>query len=186
MAAQEVELVDSQEFIPICDYEFTGDNSTVEKKRAFVEAYREHGSIYHAAIAAKIHRTTYYNWVDRDPQFQQAVEDSKEDCSDQVESSVFKKAINGSTLDAIFYLKAHRPKFRDRVTIDVEVVKNEIEERMNQLNLRSLPPAMMGAQFIETETVNSLNSTLFPSQPEQIQKESDSQPLHNPAVDEQV
>lgn len=179
MAAQEAELVDSQEFIPVCDYEFTGDNSTVEKKRAFVEAYREHGSIYHAAIAAKIHRATYYNWIDRDPQFQQAVEDSKEDCSDQVESSVFKKAVNGSTLDAIFYLKAHRPKFRDRVTIDVEVVKNEIEERMNQLNLRQLP-AITTTQFLDAANglqsellnpLNPLNSTQFPSQPEQIQKD---------------
>ena len=166
MAAVEAQLVDSEEFIPVCDYEFTGDSSTVEKKRAFVEAYREHGSIYHAAIAVKIHRATYYNWIDRDSQFQQAVEDSKEDCSDQVESSVFKKAINGSTLDAIFYLKAHRPKFRDRVTIDIDSVKDEIEQRMAQANLKQLPPAM--SRFLQAEQLG----TQFPSPSAQIQKES--------------
>lgn len=169
MAALESEVIDPEEFIPILDYHFAGDNPTVEKKRAFVLAYREHGSIYHAAIASRIHRSTYYDWIDRDPVFLQAVEDCKEDCSDQVESSVFKKAINGSTLDAIFYLKAHRPKFRDRVTIDLDSVKDEIEQRMAQVNLKQLPPAM--AQFLQDEAINSLNSLQFPSQPEQIQKE---------------
>ena len=168
MAALESEVIDPQEFIPILDYDFVGDNPTVEKKRAFVLAYREHGSIYHAAIASRIHRSTYYDWIDRDPVFLQAVEDCKEDCSDQVESSVFKKAINGSTLDAIFYLKAHRPKFRDRVTIDIDSVKDEIEQRMAQVNLKQLPPAM--ARFLDAETINSLQ---FPHQPGEIQKEDE-------------
>jgi hypothetical protein len=168
MAARESEVVDPQEFIPICDYHFAGDNPTVEKKRAFVLAYREHGSIYHAAIASRIHRSTYYDWIERDPVFLEAVEDCKEDCSDQVESSVFKKAVNGSTLDAIFYLKAHRPKFRDRVTIDIDSVKDEIEQRMAQVNLKQLPPAM--TQFLQSAETRGIKQ--LPHQPAQIQKES--------------
>lgn len=181
MAAREPQVVDQQEFIDILDYEFLGDESTVQKKRAFVEAYRNEGSIYHAAIAAKIHRATYYNWIERDPAFLQAVEDSKEDCYDQVETSVFKKAINGGTLESFFYLKAHRPKFRDRVSIDVEVVRNEIEDRMKQLNLRQLPSSL--TEFIPVEMMDSQTQEVSVFQPdsfpsEQPQKESGG---HNPA-----
>jgi hypothetical protein len=32
----------------------------------------------------------------------------------------------------IFYLKAHRPIYRDRLNIDIEQVRGEIEERMAQ------------------------------------------------------
>jgi len=33
----------------------------------------------------------------------------------------------------IFYLKAHRPQYRDRLNIDVKQLTSEIEERMAQL-----------------------------------------------------
>ena len=132
MSELQLELVDSEEFIPVCDYDFTGDNYTAERKRTFVEAYREEGSIYHAAIAAKVSRKTIYNWFERDPAFVSAVQDSKEDCSDQVETSVYKKAIAGSTLDAIFYLKAKRPEFRDRVTLDLNAMRDELQGRLQR------------------------------------------------------
>lgn len=183
MSAQDPQIVDPQEFIDILDYEFSGDTSTVEKKRAFVEAYRNEGSIFHAAKATGIHRATYYNWAERDPAFMAAVEDSKEDCYDQVESSVFKKAINGGTLESFFYLKAHRPKFRDRVSIDVEVVRTEIEQRMQQLNLKQLPVGMtefIPAQGISTQATDTLQ---FPHPSAQTQKEQ-SDPDSNSASDD--
>jgi hypothetical protein len=33
----------------------------------------------------------------------------------------------------IFYLKAHRPMYRDRLNVDVKQVQSEIEERLAQL-----------------------------------------------------
>jgi hypothetical protein len=50
-----------------------------------------------------------------------------------VESTIYQQAVGGNTLAAIFYLKAHRPIYRDRVSIDVEQVRGEIEERVAQL-----------------------------------------------------
>jgi hypothetical protein len=41
--------------------------------------------------------------------------------------------VGGNTLAGIFYLKAHRPIYRDRLNIDIEQVNSEIEERMAQL-----------------------------------------------------
>ena len=134
--AQDPQIVDPVEFIDILDYAFSGDNATVERKRAFIVAYREEGSIYHAALACCINRKTAYRWMESDPEFAEALEESKEDCYDKAESSVFRKALDGDSLLLMFYLKAHRHKFRDKVTIDVEVVKSEIEQRIQQLGLK--------------------------------------------------
>jgi len=41
----------------------------------------------------------------------------------------------GDVIAAIFYLKAQRPKFRDRLNIDIEQVKSEIQERVAQLGV---------------------------------------------------
>jgi hypothetical protein len=45
---------------------------------------------------------------------------------------IYQKAVNGDTICLIFYLKAHRPIYRDRLNIDIEQVRGEIEERMAQ------------------------------------------------------
>jgi len=50
-----------------------------------------------------------------------------------VESTIYQQAVGGNTLAGIFYLKAHRPIYRDRLNIDIEQVNSEIEERMAQL-----------------------------------------------------
>jgi hypothetical protein len=52
-----------------------------------------------------------------------------------VESTIYQQAIGGNTIAAIFYLKAHRPIYRDRLNIDVEQVNSEIQERMAELGM---------------------------------------------------
>ena len=46
---------------------------------------------------------------------------------------IYQQAVGGNTLAAFFYLKAHRPIYRDRLNIDIEHVRGEIEERIAQL-----------------------------------------------------
>jgi hypothetical protein len=140
-AVRTPQVVDSEEFIPLLDYSFTGDTTTVENKVKFINAYREEGSVYHAAQAARIHRATVYKWIESDEEFAQAVEDSKEDCYDKAESSVYRKALAGDSLLLMFYLKAHRHKFRDKVTIDVESLREEIQERIKQVSGSVANPA---------------------------------------------
>jgi hypothetical protein len=57
---------------------------------------------------------------------------------------VHQRALGGDTIAAIFYLKAHRPIYRDRLIIDIEQVRGEIEERIAQLgeNPALLPRAI--------------------------------------------
>lgn len=166
MAALESEVIDNKEFIDVLDYQFSGNDFTVENKRKFIEAYREEGSIHHAAIAVGISRKTAHNWINSDPQFAEAFSDCQEDTYDKAETSVFKKALAGDSLLLMFYLKAHRHKFRDKVSIDIEGVRGEIEERMNQLQLRQLPA--MTTEFL---TAREIDIQQFPPQPAQLQKE---------------
>jgi len=156
-------------------YVFNGDNDTVTRKCEFITLYREHGSIYHAAKLTPVSRKTVYRWMEQDAQFAEAVADSKEDSVDDLETSVYKRAFTDNLL-AMFYLKAHRPKFRDKVTIDVEVVKNEIQERIQQLGLRQLP--MTTSEFIDVSAsrVQGTGSKQFSPQSENLQKECDTQP----------
>lgn len=138
MSAQVEQPVQSQQFTDVSEYRFKGDNYTVERKRVFITMYREHGSIYHAAYYTPVSRKTVYNWLESDAQFAEAVADSKEDSLDDLESSVYKRAFKDSIL-AMFYLKAHRPKFRDKVSVDVAAIQEEITERIQSLGLRELP-----------------------------------------------
>jgi len=59
-----------------------------------------------------------------------------ENAVDAVESALYKKAVDGDTVSMIFYLKAHRPIYRDRVTINLAQVHSEIEERLAELQQR--------------------------------------------------
>jgi hypothetical protein len=45
---------------------------------------------------------------------------------------MYQQAVGGNTLAGIFYLKAHRPIYRDRLNIDIEQLNSEIKERMAQ------------------------------------------------------
>ncbi len=136
MSAQ---LVDPQEFIEILDYNFKGDDSTLERKRAFLKAYRVHGVVSRATYEARIHRTTVYKWLEHDEGFAQAFADCHEDTYDELEASGYQKALAGDPILTMFYLKAHRPKFRDKLQVDLEVLDSEIRERLATLSPQLLP-----------------------------------------------
>jgi hypothetical protein len=143
-AAITPQVVEPVEFIPICDYEFLGDGRTVENKCTFVEWYRRKASIFHAAQAARIARSTVYKWMEEDEQFASAVHDSFEDAADVMETSTYEEALGvngkpGNALLKMFWLKAHRPKYRDKVTVDIEGLNEEIRERMKHLGTEKIP-----------------------------------------------
>jgi hypothetical protein len=94
-------------------------NGTAEKKRLFLDTYRTHGTIYHAAQAADVGRRTVYNWREADPEFAQAMDDAHEDATDALEESGYRRAIGGDTTLTIFLLKGRRREvYGDRLSAE--------------------------------------------------------------------
>lgn len=105
------------------------------QKKKFLAALEAQGTVLHACKAAGISRQTAYRWQRDDPEFAEQWDEAHENAVDVVESTIYQQAVGGNTLAGFFYLKAHRPIYRDRVSIDVEQVKGEIQERMAQLGM---------------------------------------------------
>lgn len=114
------------------------------RKKRFIETLEAQSTVLHAAKAAGVSRWTAYRWRKEDPEFDSRWDEALENAVDVVENSLYQKAVNGDTICMIFYLKAHRPKYRDRLNIDIEQVRGEIEEKIAQLgeNPALLPRAI--------------------------------------------
>lgn len=150
MTAQEAELQSTQQLNWLDDYQFSGNPFTVERKCAFLIAFREYGSVFHAAQQSGCSRRAAYDWMAQDEQFAEAVASIREDNDDDLEASVYKRAFKSDLL-AMFYLKAHRPKFRDKVSVDLSEVQHQVEqliEKLGGVNQLQLPPVT--TDYIDT------------------------------------
>ena len=103
------------------------------QKKTFIETLEAQGTVSHAAKAAGVSRWTAYRWRQDDLEFADQWDEAIENAVDAVENVIYQRALSGDVIAAIFYLKAQRPKFRDRLNINVEQVQSEIEERIAQL-----------------------------------------------------
>jgi len=103
------------------------------QKKRFIAALESQGTVLHACRAAGISRQTAYRWHREDPDFADDWDEAHENAVDVVESTMYQQAVGGNTIAGIFYLKAHRPIYRDRLNIDIEQLNSEIKERMAQL-----------------------------------------------------
>jgi transposase-like protein len=108
------------------------DKRDSQKKR-FIGTLAKQGTVSHAAKAAGVSRNTPYRWRHEDSEFAEAWDEAHETAVDAVESVLYQSALSGNIVAMIFYLKAHRPIYRDRLNIDLKQVQSEIEERMAQL-----------------------------------------------------
>lgn len=80
---------------------------------------------------------TAYRWREDDHEFACLSDEAHENAVDAVESVLYQAALSGNIVAMIFYLKAHRPIYRDRLNIDLKQVHSEIDERIAQL--RAIP-----------------------------------------------
>lgn len=170
MSANPSQPVETKPVIDISDYEFSGDNYTVERKRTFLVRYHEHGSIVHAARATPVSRKCVYLWLEQDEEFAQALADIKEGNTEVLETSVYKRAFSDSLL-AMFWLKAHKPQYRDKVQVDLNAVQSDIDDLMQRVGQKQLPVAT--TSFIDTDYSTSENEH-FPV-PSQLQQKEESE-----------
>lgn len=110
------------------------------KKRAFLAAYAECGTVTRAAEIAGINRTTHYDWVREDPLYSKACDAAYEHAAERLEQEARRRAVEG-TEKPVFYqgevcgtvteysdtllmflLKGAKPdKYKDRVSNEVTV-----------------------------------------------------------------
>ena len=105
------------------------------KQKAFLKHFKEgHGIISYACQAAGIARRTYYNWIEKDEKFRDAVDEVAEEVIDVVESKLLRK-INDEDLTAIiFYLKT-----KGKARGYVEMVENKVTVNPFEALMKSLP-----------------------------------------------
>ena len=114
---------------------------THPKKKAFLLAYINCGTIKSAAKAAGIERTTHYYWL-ADPEYQQAFNTASLMAGQSLQDEAVRRAFKGSDRLLMFLLKGAMPdKYKERRQIQSEskvtVTKAQIEEH-EVLNVEEL------------------------------------------------
>ncbi len=111
------------------------------------------GSIGAAARAVGVGRRTVYDERARNPEFDRAVVEAAECCVEEVESTLYQRAVAGASDTAIiFFLKCHKPEvYGDRLLHqERETIRQQArEEVLAELHaeLRELPPAARKVLF---------------------------------------
>lgn len=143
---------------------------TEERDRQFLDSLVETGgNVTSACKALGIKRRTAYEWRAADPVFAADWDEAVNHGLDQLETEARRRAYEGidepvfykgqvcghirrySDSLIMFLLKAYRPQFRDRVTIDVNAIDSEIEQRLAAMASRG--EAEISGET-ESETVN--------------------------------
>ena len=115
-------------------------NKTEHTKKALIEALEKSlGVVTTACRKAGIGRTTYYDWLNNDPQFKKDVESIQDIALDFAESQLHRQIAENNTSATIFYLKTKgkRRGYVERTEhtgiegtklFEVEIIKN-IDEK---------------------------------------------------------
>lgn len=77
-------------------------HQTPKKKIAFLEAFRENGSVKHSAEIAGISRITHYDWLKKDEKYATDFINAREDAADALEKEARRRAKDG-VLEPVFY-----------------------------------------------------------------------------------
>jgi hypothetical protein len=98
-----------------------------DKKNSFIAAFKaSHSNITHSVEKIGIGRQTYYDWLEKDPEFAMAVLHAQEAMTDQIRANLISEATEMKDMTAIiFYLKHKDPSFKEeRNQVNVQVNNN--------------------------------------------------------------
>lgn len=113
--------------------------NTENKKEQMLEALRKNGGNVKLSVeAVGIARRTHYEWMDKDADYKQAVEDVAEGCLDIAENVLQTAIKNGDMTATIFYLKTKGKKRGYSEKIEYEG-KQQTEINVAKLNVGKLP-----------------------------------------------
>ena len=85
------------------------------KKAKLIELWgTTKGHITDMCRAVGIQRNTFYAWLKKDKEFNQAIQNAEWDLHDDVRDALIQKIADGSSTDIQFYLKKRHPDFKDK------------------------------------------------------------------------
>ena len=102
---------------------------TAKKKKDFLKALRNNlGHITNACIAANIGRRTYYEWIQKDSEFEEDVSHVQESLLDLAESKLLENIESNENVAIIFYLKTKGKKrgYIEKQEVDINKPFEEI------------------------------------------------------------
>lgn len=82
-------------------------------QEAFLDAYRELGTIKEAAAVAGIHRNMIYYWQEVDPEFAPRFKGADQDSRDALVAEARRRAMERSDILLMFLIKQKDPSFRE-------------------------------------------------------------------------
>lgn len=102
-----------------------------KKKEKFLKALEETmGIVTIACQKVRIHRSTYYDWVEKDSEFKKEVERIKTQQMGWVEDKLL-QAIKNNNISAInFYLRCKHPEYKPKseFSFDTEIVNKTLDK----------------------------------------------------------
>jgi len=86
---------------------------TEQKKRVFLEIYRDAGTMREAAERADIYVGTAYDWIRHDTEFRDALEIARQEAGEALIREARKRAMKSSDNLLMFLIKKFDPSYRD-------------------------------------------------------------------------
>ena len=129
-----------------------GPEAVKARQQAFLDAYDEYGTVKHACKAIRIDRSTVNVWRKNDVNgFGSKFDDAKEDFAEEIEKTVFQRAMEPDCppVIQIFVLNGLKPdKYRPQTHITDETAKDVMSEMKKKFR---------GLKFDETPTDSEIS-----------------------------
>ena len=119
---------------------------TEQKKRVFLEIYRDAGTMREAAERADIYVGTAYDWIRQDAEFRDALEIARQEAGEALIREARRRAMKSSDNLLMFLIKKWDPSYRDnpKLITNIAPVVNVSSElkKLNQAELATIREAV--------------------------------------------
>ena len=119
---------------------------TDQKKRLFLEIYRDAGTMREASERAEINVSTAYAWIHADGEFRDALEIARQEAGEALIREARRRAMKSSDNLLMFLIKKFDPSYRDNPKLITNIaptinVSSELQ-KLNQAELASIREAV--------------------------------------------
>jgi len=103
-----------------------------KEKERFLEAFEESiGIVTIACQKVGIHRSTYYDWLEKDPKFKKEVERIKTQQMGWVEDKLLQAIKDGNITAINFYLRCKHPEYKPRTEFSFD--KESVDKTLDKI-----------------------------------------------------